>query len=360
MLTTTRSHRPRRTVFRAVLLLGTLGGLLTAVPTGTAGAARIDDLRAEAAQIEGQINELSTTLGALHEQIKTDQEQIDEARATIADAQEQIVSAQASVDAIIALVRQRAATVYRSAGLNGVGEFETDIREQASRRKYANATNQRDDQLLDRLDRAKEDLAARQASAEKLREDVQERQDALKVREAEFAAQQSELESVRNGITGEIAQIVAEEQARRRAAEAAAVAAARPPSGGGTSFDPSTIPPASGRAGIAVGFASAQLGKPYCNDGGRKGPDCYDCSGLTQSAWAAAGVSLPGSSGAQYSAFPQVPMSQLQPGDLVFFPNPGSHVGIYAGGGSVISASVPGDVVKYHPLSMYASAVRPG
>ena len=102
------------------------------------------------------------------------------------------------------------------------------------------------------------------------------------------------------------------------------------------------------------------MGKPYCNDGSRKGPDCYDCSGLTQQAWAAAGVSMPGSSGSQHSAFPKVPMDQLKPGDLVFFPNPGAHVGLYVGGGSVVSASVPGDFVKYHPLSYYTSAVRPG
>lgn len=362
MLTTNRrTQRSRRTLVRALFLLGVTGGLLAAVPAGTASAAPIDDLRAQAAQIEGQLNELSTTLGALHEQIMSDQDQINAARQEIADAQRDITTAQSYVDGITALVRQRAAMVYRTAGLTGVGEFETDIREQASRRKYANATSQRDDHLLDQLEQAKEDLATRQVNAEKLRVDVQKRQDALKVREAEFASQEAELESLQSGINGEIAQIVAEEQARRRAAEAAAVAATRPQSsGGGSTFDPSTVPAASGRAGVAVAYASAQLGKPYCNDGGRKGPDCYDCSGLTQQAWAAAGVSIPGSSGAQYGAFPRVPMDQLQPGDLVFFPNPGAHVGIYAGGGTVISASVPGDVVKYHPLSLYASAVRPG
>jgi cell wall-associated NlpC family hydrolase len=367
MLTSnTRSDRPRRTPVRAVLLLAALGGLLAVVPSVSAGAAPIDDLRAQAAQLEGQMNTLSATLGALHEQIRSDQDQIDSARQQIADAQRDIVNAQSQVDSIMVLVRQRAATVYRSAGLNGVGEFETDIREQASRRKYANATSERDDHLLDQLDQAKEDLAVRQAIAERLRDEVQKRQDVQRAREAEYASQRAELDRLKSGIDGQIASLVAEEQARRRAAEAAAVAAARPPAsrtsggGGASTFDPSKVPAASGRAGVAVAFAAAQVGKPYCNDGNRKGPDCYDCSGLTQQAWAAAGVSIPGSSGSQYGAFPRVPMDQLQPGDLVFFPDPGSHVGLYAGGGSVISASTPGDVVKYHPLSLYTSAVRPG
>ena len=367
MQTTTRTHRPRRTrrsLVRALFLLGALGGVLAVVPGGTAGAAPIDDLRAQAAQVEGQLNEISTTLGALHEKIRSDQDQIDTAREEISDAQRDISTAQSYVDAISALVRERAATVYRTAGVNAATEFETDIRELASRRKYANATSQRDDHLLDQLDQAKEDLASRQVVAERLRDEVQKRQDEQKAREAEYAAQEAQLDRVKSGIDGQIAQLVAEEQARRRAAEAAAVAAARPPAGssggGGSTFDASKVPAASGKAGIAVAFAYAQVGKPYCNDGGRKGPDCYDCSGLTQSAWGAAGVSIPGSSGAQYGAYPRVPMDLLQPGDLVFFPDPGAHVGLYVGGGTVVSASTPGDTVKYHPLSLYTSAVRPG
>ncbi|MBM3659631.1 MAG: hypothetical protein FJW95_09025 [Actinobacteria bacterium] len=364
MLTTNRrTRRSRRTFVRALFLLGALGGVAAVAPTVPAGAAPIDDLRAQAAQVEGQLNDLSVKLGALHEQIITRQEQIDIARQTIADAQTGIAMSQAEVARIQALIRERAASVYRKSGVDGVNQFDTDIRERASRRKYANATSQRDDILLDQLDRAKEDLASKQSVAEKLKAEVQKQQDALKSQEAEFAAQEAELDRVKRGIDGQIAQLVAEEQARRRAAEAAAVAAARPVSsggGGGSTFDPSKVPPSSGAAGIAVAYAQAQLGKAYCNDGNRKGPDCYDCSGLTQQAWAAAGVSIPGSSGTQYGAFPRVPMDQLQPGDLVFFPNPNSHVGIYVGGGAVLSASTPGDVVKYHSLGLYASAVRPG
>ena len=98
--------------------------------------------------------------------------------------------------------------------------------------------------------------------------------------------------------------------------------------------------PASGRAAEAVKTAFAQLGDPYA--WGAAGPDAFDCSGLTMYSWAAAGVSLPHSSSAQYSAVRHVSVSDLQPGDLVFYYSPISHVGIYIGGGRIIDAPYPG------------------
>ncbi len=83
------------------------------------------------------MNEIGSQLGVLYEQIKASEFQIESAKQTIADSQSGIDAAQGEVTRITALVRERAASVYRKAGLNGVGEFETGIRQQASRRKYA-------------------------------------------------------------------------------------------------------------------------------------------------------------------------------------------------------------------------------
>jgi cell wall-associated NlpC family hydrolase len=118
--------------------------------------------------------------------------------------------------------------------------------------------------------------------------------------------------------------------------------------------------PASGRAKIAVDFALAQLGDPYVY--GAAGPDAWDCSGLTMGAWGAAGVSLPHSSSMQYNSGTHVAISDLQPGDLVFFYSPISHVAIYLGRGQVVHAPHTGDVVRIAPMSEmpFAGAVRPG
>jgi peptidoglycan DL-endopeptidase CwlO len=118
--------------------------------------------------------------------------------------------------------------------------------------------------------------------------------------------------------------------------------------------------PASGRAGAAVQYALAQVGDAYVY--GAAGPSAFDCSGLTMAAWAQAGVGLPHSSSAQFGAGPHIASSALQPGDLVFYYSPISHVGMYIGNGLIVHAANPGTGVLVSGLfSMpFSGAVRPG
>ena len=103
---------------------------------------------------------------------------------------------------------------------------------------------------------------------------------------------------------------------------------------------------------VAVGTALAQQGKPYVWGG--TGPGGYDCSGLTWSAYQAAGVSLPRTSRAQSTAGVYVDRASLQPGDLIFFYNPVGHVGMYIGNGQMVHSSTYGQPVKVVPVdSMY-------
>ena len=115
---------------------------------------------------------------------------------------------------------------------------------------------------------------------------------------------------------------------------------APPPSGGGGG--------GSGSAAAAVAYARAQVGKPYCYGG--SGPGCFDCSGLTMMAWRQAGVSLPHSSASQYNVGRRISASELQPGDLIFYYSPISHVSVYIGGGQRISATHTGDYVRVQSL----------
>ena len=129
---------------------------------------------------------------------------------------------------------------------------------------------------------------------------------------------------------------------------------------GGWTGDVPTDVPASGRAAAAVRFAMAQVGKAYVY--GAAGPNAYDCSGLTMRAWGMAGVGLPHSSGAQQGSGTRVSESELQPGDLVFYYSPVSHVGMYIGNGLIVNALNPSAGVRVSALhSMpYSGAVRPG
>ncbi|MYZ38215.1 MULTISPECIES: C40 family peptidase, partial [unclassified Streptomyces] len=113
------------------------------------------------------------------------------------------------------------------------------------------------------------------------------------------------------------------------------------------------------RAAAAVAFAYGALGKPYV--WGATGPGSFDCSGLTQAAWRAAGVSLPRTTYTQINAGQRVTRDRLAPGDLVFFFSGVSHVGIYVGGGQMIHAPRPGSAVRLAPIDQmpFAGATRP-
>ncbi|MFI9029934.1 NlpC/P60 family protein [Streptomyces sp. NPDC053560] len=103
----------------------------------------------------------------------------------------------------------------------------------------------------------------------------------------------------------------------------------------------------------ALAFARAQLGKPYV--WGATGPDTYDCSGLAQAAWKAAGVSIPRTSQVQRTAGRAVPQYQMRPGDLIVINNDGGwgHVGLYAGGNRMINAPKPGKTVEETDLGYW-------
>jgi cell wall-associated NlpC family hydrolase len=118
---------------------------------------------------------------------------------------------------------------------------------------------------------------------------------------------------------------------------------------------PTVSAPAITGTGIGVAAlraAASQLGKPY--RWGAEGPGSYDCSGLTSYAFARAGVTLPRSSSQQALVGTPVSWNEMQPGDLVFYYSPVSHVGIYAGDGKFINAPQSGDVVRYQNVSRSA------
>jgi cell wall-associated NlpC family hydrolase len=157
-----------------------------------------------------------------------------------------------------------------------------------------------------------------------------------------------------------------QDEAKRKAAELAAQQAAAaakkkatPPAGHAPSSPSAPSAPATTKAAKALAFARAQMGKPYV--WGATGPASYDCSGLTQAAWKAAGVDLPRTTWDQVKTGTRVATADLQPGDLVFFYDDISHVGMYIGNGMMIHAPHSGAYVReesIYYMPVYGS-VRP-
>jgi cell wall-associated NlpC family hydrolase len=113
---------------------------------------------------------------------------------------------------------------------------------------------------------------------------------------------------------------------------------------------------AKGAAAIALRYALRQLGSPYLF--GASGIQYWDCSGLTMRALQQAGISLPHSAAAQTSYGKSIPFSQVRPGDLVFFGQPISHVGIYFGGGKMIDAPHSGARVRIEDFGFWFGNIR--
>jgi NlpC/P60 family/Putative peptidoglycan binding domain len=120
-------------------------------------------------------------------------------------------------------------------------------------------------------------------------------------------------------------------------------------------------------AATAISFALAQLGKPY--SWGATGPRSFDCSGLTQAAYQAAGISIPRVSRYQYAELPKVARQYWRPGDLIFYAwNTANrwtihHVAIYLGAGWMLDSPHTGTVVQIRPMyyrGLMRYAVRPG
>ncbi|MFF4790393.1 NlpC/P60 family protein [Streptomyces sp. NPDC001276] len=116
------------------------------------------------------------------------------------------------------------------------------------------------------------------------------------------------------------------------------------------------------KAAKALAFARAQIGKPCV--WGATGPGSYDCSSLTQVAWRAAGVALPRTTHEQVGSGAAVQLAELEPGDLIFFYGEVSHVGLYAGNGTMVHAPSPGASIREESIFFAGpraihSAIRP-
>ena len=351
---------PVRKATFAVLIALTLLLVCSAV----ASAGPIATRKAKLAAVQAQLSKV-------YEQSDMAVERYNEAASRLEDVQDRIVRnrhllkvAEYKLDVANEHLTARAAQVYKadSAGILDV--------------IFASSTF---DDLLTQLDvmqRMAENDARTVRVADVYRQEVEDRRVALEAdRESaaklvaerekskdQVLALQAQLESTVGGLKTEIADLEAKAaaaaKAKAQAAARAAAVAENSSSGsssggsgsssgsGGTVVDPG----GSGHSSV-VAIAQRYLGVPYVWGGAS--PSGFDCSGLTMYCYAQIGVGLSHGATDQQRASKPVPLNSLQPGDLVFFGSASysHHVGIYAGGGSMIHAPHTGAVVSYGSIS---------
>ncbi|MBM3674463.1 MAG: NlpC/P60 family protein [Actinobacteria bacterium] len=346
--------RAKASGFIAITLV--TAGILPAV---TAQGAPIDDKRRQAAALQAQIDANGDKIVTLSERLNGARLRLDRAQAGIVEAERRTAEAQAETARVKHLLNARAIEIYKGAGASSpLDAMDVDsVADLGARSQYAAAAADRDDALLTKLQKAREDLADQKAQLEQQRAAAAAERDATDAARREIERASAGQKALLSQVNGEIATLMAQETARRdaearaRAAATATQNAAAPRRTTGPVNFPD-VPAPNARAATAVAFAKAQVGKGYRY--ATSGPDTYDCSGLTASAWAAAGVSLAHYSGAQWQQTVHIGAGDLQAGDLIFYgPGGSNHVEIYIGGGMVVSASNPATGVKL-------SAVRYG
>ncbi|MFV2196148.1 NlpC/P60 family protein [Nocardiopsis sp. LOL_012] len=336
-----RSPRRRRTAVVASLAAGSL-----LLPASTAYAEpTIDDVRAE-------IEALEEEYASLNAEYNEAQETHEAAEENLEEIQENLEEAQETVDELGASVRTLANLTYTGVDLTSPAHIigATGPEDVLSHQADLTYLSEQQNAGLERYVEELAHLESLEAEAAETEEEAAEALEAAEEAEEEAADAIAEQEALLADLTAEQAAAATENVSNDSGGTSGG--------GGGATY----TGPATGSAQTALNFAYAQVGKPYIWGG--TGPGGYDCSGLTQAAWAAAGVNLPRTTYSQVNAGTRVSWDNMQPGDLIFFYSGPDHVGMYAGNNVMVHASNSSKPIgtvtlnSYYRQNFYA-AVRP-
>lgn len=367
---TSRSEPPRgtrRTLYRPVLVV--LALLLGPCLVGRVGAQDVDGARAEA-------EALATELEATRERLIVLAEEFNRAEADLATAQAAIDANQAlldehraELDRARSRLRDYAVAAYVSGGpLQDFDGFFGGGSDTADRRlNYLHAAAGDERTLFDELSAARLGLERQQATLDEAQRAAAEQRDRVERSRQEATELQATTADLLEQANGRLGTLVAEAEARRAEEERAAaeeaarqagveaeqlaVAAAAPVAADVISSPAPQAAPYSPPPGIrpeaalALSAAMSQRGVPYVW-GGSSPSQGFDCSGLIYWAYAQAGIRISRPADYQRDDAIRISYEDLQPGDLVFYGEPPSHVGMYIGNDQILNAPQTGDVVS--------------
>jgi len=337
-----RSSRPRTRLAWFVLSLS--GLLAPIVVPAAAHADTIDDQRRKVAAIVDELERLATEADALGEKYSDTLAEKDAIEAEIDATEVKIFELQKQLAVMQANLVNSARRSFVSGGsagtISGILGSSGSLTDSIKRAYLGSAAANIGAANTDAMQGLIDDITAEKATLERQKKQLASTATVLAGRLAASDKLMEQYEGLRAQSLRDLGSLLTEEE-RRRAEEAEALAKKD-----AEKFKASIkVAAPSPQAGVAIKAAISQLGIRYRWGASSPGV-AFDCSGLTQWAWAKAGVSIPRVSRSQYSALLRVPISQAQPGDLLFSQTSFFHVGIYIGNGQMIHAPRTGDVVK--------------
>ncbi|MGY0020380.1 NlpC/P60 family protein [Streptomyces sp. YJ-C3] len=296
-------------------------------PTKSEVKAKVDKLYQEAERATNQYD------GAKEKQKKLEKE--------ISRLQEKVAREQDELNELRTGIGAMASEQYRSGGIDPSVQLflSTDPDDYLDKASTLDSLSEQQLESLKKVQAKQRELTQERAEAAEKLKDLADTRTELGERKKEIQGKLGSAQKLLNSLTAAERQEMADDEARASRSAAGRV-------------DLGNEVAASKFGSAALNAAASQIGKPYVRGG--TGPNSYDCSGLTQWAYAQAGVQISRVTYTQVNDGARVGMSALKPGDLVFFNNT-EHVGLYAGGGQVLHAPYPGAVVRYESMSTIGS-----
>jgi cell wall-associated NlpC family hydrolase len=367
--------------FSVLALAAGLGLASTVVlTTRPASADQIGDAKAQAAAITAKIQATQAQIEALTGQVTAADYKLSQLSGQIVASQKEMAKDRLAVNKDEGQLRTQAISDYTNSGTtNEITQmFSSNVDTSGIRSEYSSIATGNVTTTVDNLNTAQGRLQATENALQRQKTAATATRNNLQSSENQADALVQQDRQTLASVNANIQHLVAEQQAAAAAAAKAAAEAAfntqlaasrqaqeaaqvtstgsgsssQGGGGGGSGVvtsaaNPPPVPP--GATG-AIEAAESQLGVPYVWGGETPGVG-FDCSGLVQWSWAQAGVSLPRTSGAQFGATTQIPLADIEPGDLLFYgPDGSEHVAMYVGGGTMIEAPETGQDVHLTPI----------
>ncbi len=311
----------------------------------TSSAAPRRDLQ----EVAQQVRELQMEAGAATELVHQAQVRLEGIQSDLDSIQNRADRERAALRVSMSTIDDIARAAYASGGMDSTlqlllaedpAEFlaQAAMMSQLEQTQLAQVRQAQTSRL--RVAQTEAEITDREAKAQQVRDDMSSAQ---KEADARLSAAEDVLAGLQEEERQRLGQLADQRRQQQIGAAAAELKSLTSDSGGSSGGQGSSG--GSSRAQKAVQYALSKVGDPYSYSA--RPPDSWDCSKLTSAAWGQSGVGLTALSFTQWDQTRRVPVSEIQPGDLVFYFGSGAHhVAIYIGNGKMVSASNPGDGVE--------------